>query len=369
MEENKEKNNIIEVTKQNINRLTTIFIIIGLMLFLLAGRIYYIQIINGEYLSEMAMNQWFKIIETIDQRGYILDRNNIPFTNTVKEDYLIIQSENIDDETMELLMKVTDYREENLQEAINNNEYEVMIPIKDYNSDILKQIVSNKYITIIEKTKRYNNYGIASHIIGYINKSNNTGESGLEKYFNSELTEGRYSKIGTVVDAKNKVLPGLGFITFDNNEENKKNVVTTLDYKIQKIIENNIDENRYKGSIIVLDGLSGDILGMASRPNFDPENVSAHLESRDRELYNKGIQLTYPPGSIFKIIVAAAALEDNIIDLDHRFICNGFEDLNGTIIKCSSFDRGGHGELNFLEAFRYSCNSAFIQTGKRVSAE
>lgn len=369
MKEIDKKESLEMVDEKNIGRLTTIFIIIGIILFLLIGRIYYIQIINGKSLREMAMKQWFKTIETIEQRGYIFDRNKIPFTNTVKEDYLIIQTKDIDEGTIEALGRVTDYRIEDLREMISRMDDEIRLPIKNYNSDELKQVVSNRYITILEKVKRYNQYGIASHVIGYINKSNNSGESGLEKYFNSQLTEGRYSKIGVVVDAKNKVLPGMGYINLESNEGRKKNIVTTLDYKVQDIIEKNMDKNNYNGSIVVLNGNKGDILGMVSRPNFDQENIGSHLNSRNRELYNKGIQITYPPGSIFKMIIAAVALEEDAIDEEHRFICEGFEDLSGTIIKCNAFDKGGHGKIDFQEAFSDSCNSAFIQMGKMVGGE
>ncbi len=87
------------------------------------------------------------------------------------------------------------------------------------------------------------------------------------------------------------------------------------------------------------------------------------------DLYNKSIQVGYPPASVFKIVVLLAALEEEKIELDEKFLCKGYEIVGNNKIKCHSYNDGGHGELDIKEAFYDSCNSAFIQLGKRIGAK
>jgi len=363
--ENKREKNI-EAKRSKITRLKILFSITGLLLFALICRIYYIQIYKGEELSQRAVSQWFKITEKNDVRGEIYDRNMIPLTNTVKRDYIIVKKP-YEDELLYLLSQVSGLERNTLISYFNKSD-NIEVMIRNYNEEIIEELISKRGVSLIEREIRYYNSSIANHTIGYINKSRNEGEAGLEKYFNEELTKNREYKIGSIVDAKNEIIPGMGYIVFKNGKE-KMNIVTTLDFKIQRIIEKQLDKNKYNGSIVVLDGSNGNILGMVSRPNFDQNNISAYLNSKEKELFNKAIQMTYPPGSIFKIIVAAVALENRIVDSQHRFYCNGFEDLYGNIIKCYSYDNGGHGELTFREGFVKSCNSVFIQVGRMVGGE
>ncbi len=110
----------------------------------------------------------------------------------------------------------------------------------------------------------------------------------------------------------------------------------------------------------------GDILGMASRPNFNPEDIDEYLKGEDMALYNKAIQVAYPPGSLFKIVVLLTALEENMDFQNKLFYCKGYEEINDTVIKCNNIH--GHGYLGLNEAFSKSCNSAFIQLGRELGS-
>lgn len=351
-------------------RLMIMFIIIVVGSLSLIGRLYYIQIIRGNELSERALNQWYDVISVVDKRGKIYDRNYIPLTDRIKEDYFVIHpSIKPNNRILELLSISTTLDKDYLNNILSNMKGYQNLLIKYYDEKIIKELLSNSGIAIIELSNRYEKNGLASHLIGYINKSENIGMSGLEKFFNSELVKNRGTKIGAIIDAKKRIIPGFGYVMYEKNDDVKENIVTTIDYNIQKICEEEFDKYNYKGSIVVLDSKTGDILSMVSRPNFDQNNVGEYLDSNNMELFNKSIQISYPPGSIFKIVVAATAIENNIIDLDDKFFCKGYEVLGVNIIKCYSYEQGGHGEISFEEAFALSCNSAFIQIGQILGGE
>ncbi|MDK2918481.1 MAG: penicillin-binding protein 2 [Candidatus Petromonas sp.] len=361
----KKEENFDNHTKTCENRLIFFFGIVAILLSLLAARLYYLQIIKGKELSNKAVQQWFEMKEAIEDRGTIYDRNHIPLTNRVKEDYLIIKPNfTANDKNLEILSDLTKIEKNKLTSLILKNNKILKLLIKNKEREKVKEIVRVKGTTIIEAKKRYDESGLASHVVGYINEAENTGASGLEKAFNNELKENRLVKIGAIVDAKKEVIPGFGYVVYESDDSVQKNVVTTIDYNVQKIAEEVFDKNYHKGSVVVLEAKTGEILAMVSRPNFQQNNVGYHLNSNERELYNKALQISYPPGSVFKIVVAAAVLEEEIVRLKDEFICNGYEMLGSNMIKCYTYERGGHGSLDFRRAFVESCNSTFIQAGK-----
>ena len=105
---------------------------------------------------------------------------------------------------------------------------------------------------------------------------------------------------------------------------------------------------------------------MASRPNFNQEDIDEYLNREDMVLYNKAVQVAYPPGSLFKTIVLLTALEEDISYANKTFYCKGYEQINNVTIKCNN--RGGHGHITLKEAFSKSCNSAFIQLGQQLGS-
>lgn len=372
MDKNKKKDRNAKDKKYSCirqKRIFTIFVAVAFILCLLIGRLFYIQIIKGEDYSRRAFHQWFKVIDTISDRGAIYDRNRSLLTNKNKKNYLILEPGlNLDNRNITIINKLTGIDKQEIVNVILT-EKKVELSIKNYDEELIMEMLRNKGVATIQRTERYDEKGMASHIIGYINKSKNIGVAGLEKSFNKELGENRKKKIGAILDAQNRIIPGFGYIVIEEKEKLKKNIVTTLDSDIQKICEDELDKNGYLGSIVVLDSKSGEILAMTSRPNYNQNDVGAHLKSNEKELFNKSIQISFPPGSVFKIVVAAALLENNVIDLDDKLVCDGYEMLGVNMIKCNSYAKGGHGELTFEEAFSLSCNSAFIQATQALGGE
>lgn len=188
------------------------------------------------------------------------------------------------------------------------------------------------------------------------------GASGLERSFEHVLRSRGTARLGIFTDARNRPLAGLNLrIVNTNSRFYPVRVVTTLDLELQARIEQLLDERGVKrASVVLLDPSTADVLVMANRPNFHPEQID--LEAGYWENASLKQQI---PGSIFKIAVAAAALEYGVISPHERFICLGEYGKYGF----SCWKRGGHGKLTLQEAFAQSCNIAFADIAKRLTPE
>ncbi|HZK56881.1 MAG TPA: penicillin-binding protein 2, partial [Clostridia bacterium] len=229
-------------------------------------------------------------------------------------------------------------------------------------------IINTKGLFIIDKAMRYNENGLLNHIIGYVNQTDLRGMAGLEGALDGILTGNSSNLLIATLDGRKRFLPGEGYMAVSNIKKNQ-NLRLTVDFNVQKVIEDAIDKGEREGAVIVSDIQTGEILGMVSRPNFNPDNIQEHLKSKGDELYNKAIQMAFPPGSVFKIVVALEALRQNPEYANEIFYCNGYELVGGLEIKCSSYEKGGHGEMAMDRAFAESCNCAFIQLAEKLGAE
>ncbi|AOT73329.1 hypothetical protein Gferi_26925 [Geosporobacter ferrireducens] len=339
---------------------------------MLISRLAYIQVLRRDDFYQKATNQWFKEIPIGVARGKIFDRNMKPLTNKQKTQYLVIFPELFQktEQNLEIIAKLTGVKTYMLRYEKITGLRPVQLKVLDDQVSLLKKAVGIRGVYPVEAEDRYAETGLASHIIGYINKIDNTGHQGLEKNFDEVLKENQDFKIGAIVDAQKRMIPGLGYkIIQENTPDKRKSIVTTLDAAIQQIAEEEFDRSHHKGSVVVLDIQSGDVIAMVSRPNYNQDDVAASLNSNNLELFNRAIQIPYPPGSVFKMVVAAAALENHLISLSDTFFCSGAEEIGDVVIRCSSYERGGHGQINLENAFSLSCNSYFIQLGRLVGGK
>ncbi|MBF8984789.1 peptidoglycan glycosyltransferase [Lutibacter sp. B2] len=362
------KNQSVAVAELYINRVNILRVILIVIIVSLIGRLYYIQIVKGPELYQCAKNQSFKEIPNGIKRGKIYDRHMNLLTNEYTTKYLVIfpQSFPITNNSIEAIKVLTKTEIDKKLVATRPLKLEIVNDDKK----ATEYVKTLKGAFVIDYNERYSKEQLATHTIGYLIRVDNVGASGLEKRYDEILKEDQDYRIGAIVDAQKRMILGKGYQKFEQESlKNGKNLVTTLDSNIQRIVEKEFDKSYKKGSVVVLDVKTGDVLAMVSRPNFDPNNVASYLKNNSKELYNKAIQIAYPPGSIFKIIVAAAALESNEIDENNEYDCIGYEEIEGTKIKCGSYKTGGHGKLNLKEAFSKSCNSYFIQLGEKIGGE
>lgn len=351
------KNNIIK------GRIIKMSIFIFLVFAMLITRLYLIQVINSDIYSEYALKQRSKEINIYPGRGVIYDRNLIPLTNIKRESSLYVYRDDLKKKVVrEFIINYTDVNENELNKKLLENTGILEIPLEKKTHNPPKEIY------VIDKIERYNNKKFLSHVIGYVEKSENNGAFGIEKVFDDILKNQEKSSIYFEFDGKKNLIPGGGYIiTSGKNANFPSGVKLTIDYHIQKIVENAMDKKSTNGAIVVAEVDTGDIVAMVSRPNFEQNIIDSYLNKENMELYNKAIQVPYPPGSLFKIVVLLTALEENPNIVYNNYYCKGYEKIDDLIIKCNKEE--GHGLLTINEALAYSCNSAFIQIGKDIGSK
>lgn len=322
------------------------------LLLVLSARLTQIQILDSEKFASVNAKQQRITLNGEDTRGTIFDRYGNRLTGADESIIYIIKKEELDATAARIFQVIGAERVEN-----ESKRYFV------YRSNIFSEdaayVLKRDYEAfIIKGATRYEEEQPAVHFVGYINETDGTGASGIEKEFNDILSR-KQKVVYASVDGKRMIIPGLGISSTVENPN--CGVITTLDLKIQKKAEQVLKDSGHSGTIIVVDAKTGEVLAGASAPSYNPAHVEDYLDSSNEEFINKATQSLYPPGSIFKIIVAAAALEKGAVNTDSMFLCNGYEVINGIRINCSKEE--GHGEINFRDAFAKSCNSAFIQIG------
>ncbi|NLT49108.1 MAG: penicillin-binding protein 2 [Clostridiales bacterium] len=348
----------------------------------LIARFAYIQIISAGSLEEAAFEQRMSNTGVEKLRGNILDRNLISFTNRNQKYIAFIKTALIPDSQSERqqVCEILGLAPDALDGLISSGKPEMIQTDEKGREAILK--LDKEWVSILNSLERYEENGLAKHIIGYISRRDQIGQTGIEKAYERELKNNIVFEIGAVKDAANNTIKGLGYRAKDLSSDKQLDIKLTLDYHIQKIVEDVLDKNSISGAVVVEDILTGDILAIASMPDYDQYKIERYLDSSGNELFNKATA-AYNLGSIFKLIDAAAYYEnpqkdffnENISMQDiynagrfygnDMYYCEGAVNINNLIFKCSSYYEGGHGWLNMEKAFAVSCNSYFINLACR----
>lgn len=370
-----------------------------LLLTFLILRIAFIQFIDGGKLKELASRQQTANRIISPNRGTIYDSTGKVLAQSAAVDTITINPSKIKKDNKEKVAKaLSDIFELNYDEILeqvnSDSSVETIIKKVEQNKiDELKEWISNNRkistgINIDADVKRYYPYNnLASNLIGFCN-IDNIGQEGLELKWNNILS-GTPGKITTIENAASDLIP-------DKDEtyiaaENGSNITLTIDANIQTIVEKYLkqacieNECTYGGSAIIMDPSTGDVLAMATYPDYDLNNPRAPISSlaetwdtlgedeQMNSLYklwrNKCVSDTYEPGSTFKIITAAIGLEENVVepDTNNDFLCVGHEVVNGLTINCWRYQTT-HGYQTLRAALMNSCNPALIQLGQKISA-
>ena len=358
----------------------------------LLGRIFYYQIIRGEDITRAAVAMRSQQIELCEyNRGDILDRNLSALTNTRTASALYCLPELIAREANvkggqavvqtgqdKLWQDLAQYLAQVLK---NKDEQEILAEIKNaYTGAQFARLDDNLNPQQIEKLEaahqvglviapvidRYQENGFCAHLLGYANKGvNGEGQSGIEKAYNNIL-QGNHSspELVSVLDGRGKPIQGLtGKLKKESGQEGS--VVLTIDKRIQEVVEQAMDKRVVKGAVVVMDIHSKEILAMASRPTFNPYQVSDVIDFDNRSTLSNRALSKYNPGSLFKILLSSAALEEGIVSMNEQFDCTGKYVFNDQVtINC--WKKDGHGLLTFSQAFANSCNPTFIKVGLRL---
>jgi penicillin-binding protein 2 len=383
-----------ESNRQLIQQRLNLFRIPVLVVFLVLGaRLWQLQIIQGsEYVAKAERNR-IRTIELLAPRGTISDRNNLPLVeNRPSFDVMLYR------ESMKDLAATTQFVSEKL--AISPEELKDKLRRSRgrglYHPILIKEDAGMEDISVIEahrrdhpeiqlapEPRRLYHYGtLAAHLLGYVGEiseddlSDNSfpgsksgslvGQSGVERSYN-KLLAGRDGERQVLVDSMGREV-GL-FNEIDSVIGGE--VQLTLDLDLQSIAEKSLEGK--VGAIIATDPRNGEILVMASSPSFNPNDFSTHMSAStwnelinnpDRPMQNRGIQNSYSPGSIFKLIMAEAGLEEGLLDEDPAVVCHGSAVYYGRLFHCH--EKKGHGTVRLEQAIAKSCNIYFYELGRRL---
>lgn len=336
-------------------RLIFLFSVFALMLCSVAIRI--LQINLGPFSASVSTQSNKRTINIAESRGAIYDRNGELLVNTKKRIYAaVIPSANVMSQIDNLLTSVDkSLIKQNLQKGLP-----AVYPV----GGISGNTPEIKYITTYE---RYEEEQPAVHLIGYISPDEKKGVSGIEKSFDELLSKnsGKIS-VSFGVDGTGKALIGEGISINDENYNSPAGIMLTLDKRLQKIAETALDTYDIEmGAVVVLKADTSEILALASRPIFDPNNPSASLKAENAPFLNRAL-MAYSVGSVFKPVVASAAIESGINE-DLQSECKGYVQIGNNRFRC--YNRSGHGVLDMAGAIAESCNTYFIELAAQVGYE
>ncbi len=351
----------MELEKKNMKR---IMIFLGALIFALVLRLAYIQLIGGGELAAATRAQSLISLEGSNTRGIIYDRNGAALVADQKHFVYIIKEADFDEKAAKLLEQAS------AREVSSDNKGYYVYSSQDYDKKIGRTLIQQYNAYILQASSRYGENQLAPHLIGYVNRQDASGAAGLELMYDKQLS-GLNRRIYAVADVKGNILPGRGLIIASDDEKDsyvKEGIRTTVDKDLQNAVEGIIGESGEDCAVVVLDSRSGGVAAMACTPDFDPNNINAYMESEGNELMNKATQGEYAPGSVFKIVVTAAALEEGV-DLNQSFFCNGRVQAGNLSIGCETGGEEGHGEITLTDAFAQSCNSYFVQLGQEIGAD
>lgn len=360
------------------------FLLIGLI-----GRLLFFMVFQSEYYSKKAQDLHVRERYIKAKRGKILDRNGVVLADNVSVATISVIHNQIKDEeeVIEVLCKELGLSREYVEKRVQK-----VSAIEKIKSNVSKEIGDKirayeiPGIKVDEDYKRYYPYGeLASKVLGFTG-GDNQGIIGLEVKYEEEL-QGENGVILTVTDAKGIEIETKGESRVEPVDG--KHLMTSLDYNIQsfatqlaKVAMEAKEAERV--SIIAMNPQNGEIYCMVDVPEFDlnqpyeipaeiqPDETIQNMEAWKQEQLNQMwrngcINDTYEPGSTFKIITTAAALEEDVVSLDHSFYCPGYIMVEDRKIRCHKY--GGHGSVSFVEGMQGSCNPTFISLGLTLGVD
>jgi penicillin-binding protein 2 len=372
-------------------RLRILFFVVACLFLLLLLRMWYLQVAWKDYYSELSENNRIRVVPLQPRRGFVYDRRGELLATYMPSFNLYLVAEDVPDqrELLDKLSELINLPPEEASRYINSRRAPIpYLPVK------IKEGLSLQEVAILEarrfdlpglrieaEPQRHYLYGdLAGHIMGHVGEiaanqlglpeysdtfpGTVIGKSGVEKVYDRYLRAKSGKKI-IEVDA-------LGHEVHLLEKEQplpEYDVILTLDLNLQKKAESLLGEEA--GAIVALDPKSGGILAMVSRPSFDPNQLSRGLSGAEWKtltsdprdpLTNRAVQGQYPPGSIFKLVVASAALETAQIEPDFEVDCKGGLYFGGRMY--NDWKRGGHGTVNVHSAIVESCDVFFYQLGR-----
>ena len=337
-------------------------------------RLAYVQLSRGDELSAKAEDSWRRNIPFTAKRGEILDREGVALSYNISSPTIIAIPVQVKEKkkTAQQLAPLLGMTEDKLTALLSKRESTVKLQPggRKITMELAGKIRDLQLpgIVVAEDNKRYYPFGdLAGHILGFTG-IDNQGITGVERVYD-KLLQGIEGNISYLSDAGGRLMPGSS--EKYSAPQDGLSLQLTIDKQIQSIVERELDQAMVKYQAqgawsIAMNPKNGEILAMASRPGYEPGNYKEY----DSETYNRNlpIWMTYEPGSTFKIITLAAALQEGKVDLENdHFFDPGFIEVGGARLRC--WKKGGHGSETFMQVVENSCNPGFVALGQRLGKD
>ena len=351
--------------------------IVGVLMFfiflVIIIRIFYIEVFSQSRLDELANSLWSRNLPILADRGKITDRNGVVLADNITTTSLVV---------VPVQIKNKEEVAKNLASILNTDYLNIYSHLTKHTSierihpegrrlsyDVAEKIRVLNYdgVYLLKESKRYYPYKeMLSHVIGYVG-IDNQGLSGIELLYDKYL-KGTDGGIKYYSDGKGL---RLNMSEVYDKPVSGNNIALTIDVRVQEAIERELDNvvtkyNPENALIMVMNPNTGEIIAMSSRPNFDPNNYQSYdIEAINRNL---PIWMSYEPGSTFKIITLASAINEGKVNLfTDTYYDGGSISVENAKIKC--WKAGGHGAETFLNVVENSCNPGFVVLGQRLGTE
>ena len=349
-------------------------ILLAVFLFtLIFAKLIHVMLVEGKSLQVKALDQWTRDLPNDAPRGQILDRNGVVLAGTATRYNLYVRPNSVTDKEglAQCLAEVFGYDKDKVLEKISKKVSEVTVATKvtkEQMSALFDMGFDGLYYS--EDNFRYYPYGdFMTQVLGFTGADGN-GQTGLEAYYDKYLT-GINGYILTETDlvgreiegGENYYLPSISGL----------NLTTTLDSRVQEIVEGAVEKavalyNPKAVACLVMDYTNGEIISLAEYPSFDLNNVPRDdLEKLFSSSKSMLVSSVYEPGSTFKILTAAAALDTGAMNTAKRFYCPGFRMVDGKRIRC--WKTKGHGSIDFGEGVESSCNCVFMDSALAMGTD
>jgi len=350
-------------------RFIAIILSVIAIFFALIGRVFYLQIINGKNLQIKAVEQWLRDLPLSSKRGEILDCNGVSLATTITTYDVYVRARNVTNPSglakeINTLLNV-DY--EKAYEKVTNKSFSEILIKMQVTEDVAKKLTKFDGVYLSQNVARVYPYdALLTQVLGYCT-IDNIGQAGLESFYDKYL-KGIDGKSLTQTNAQGKEINNS--LDYYIPSVPGSNIKTTIDVQMQAILERELlvayDEHKALGvSGIIMDAQTGGVKAMSCLPSFNLNEIPRdNIKKLQAMTKNSTVVDVYEPGSTFKLITLAAALNEGLTNVDERFYCGGRCSVDGETIKC--WKTKGHGSQTLVEGFKNSCNCVFVNLALRI---
>ena len=355
-------------------RILAVLLCISFIFCALVVRLFVLQIVNGSSLQLRATDQWTRDLAIVAPRGSIYDRtgSTLAVSYTTYNVYVRAREVTSPSKTATLLSQALELDFSTVYQKVSNRKVSEVLIKMQVDGETAEIIYNYKLdgVYLAENSDRYYpNGNLLTQVLGFISVDN-VGQTGVEAYYNDYLkgSDG-YSYVQS--DLQGKEIGGS--LRYYYPASAGSNLTLTIDSKMQLIVEQTLEqimeEQKAKGVAgMIMNAKTGEILALSNKPSFDLNDVPRDdLEALFDQSRVKLVTDIYEPGSTFKILTVAAALEAGVCSLDDTFYCPGYRIIDGVRIRC--WRTIGHGNQTLAEAFSNSCNCCFMDLALRLGVD